>query len=190
MKEKSKYEFLKRCRVLALCQGACQVIIVVADSVEWWNGFTILLGETCSFFRVLCLSVMFYQTCNLTAMTTVYLEHPEGNEKKVPFPKVRIFAALCRTDSTESQSATDTSLSAWRFWKENMMPMVSGVPHSESLLYKDLEEVAIFNEVMLSVITKFAVGIVIPVTLHDLINSSYSGQQTLNCNCICFITGI
>ena len=69
--------------------------------------------------------------------------------------------------------------------EENMMPMVfsalllvclvlilSGVPHSESLLYKDLEEVAIFKEVMFSVITKFAVGIVIPLTLHDLINSS------------------
>ena len=167
------------------------------------------------------------------AMMTIYLEHPEGNKKQLPYPKVRIFAALClgfvgsamilwhncfshsliskvvfgvaffvtvslvvfllavtltknlETDSTESQSATDTSLSVWRFWKENMMPMVfsalllvclvlilSGVPHSESLLYKDLEEVAIFKEVMFSVITKFAVGIVIPLTLHDLINSS------------------
>ena len=99
-KYKSKYEFLKWCRVLALCQGACQVIILVADSVEWWNGSTILPGETCSFFRVLCLSVMFYQTCNLTAMMTVYLEHPEGNEKKVPLsesPNIcRTWSWICR----------------------------------------------------------------------------------------------
>ena len=207
-------------------------MIVVADSVEWWNGFTILPGETCSFFRVLCLSVMFYQTCNLTAMMTVYLEHPEGSKKQLPFLKVRIFAALClgfvgsalilwhncfthsliskvvfgvaffvtvslvvfllaatltknlETDSAESQSATETSLSVWRFWKENKMPMVfaalspaclvlilSGVPNSESLLYKDLEELAIFKAVLMMT-TKFAVGIVLPVTLHDLINSS------------------
>ena len=94
------------------------------------------------------------------------------------------------TDSTESQLATDTSSSAWRFWKENKMPMfftmlllaclvliLSGVPHLESLLYKDLEEVAIFKEIMFSVITKFAVGIVLPMTLHDLINSSYVGNK-------------
>ena len=93
------------------------------------------------------------------------------------------------TDSTESQSATDTSLSVWRFWKENKMPMaiaalllaclvliLSGVPHSE-LLYEDLEEVAIFKEVLFPMITKFAVGIVLPMTLHDLINSSYVGNK-------------
>ncbi|RMX51071.1 hypothetical protein pdam_00024378 [Pocillopora damicornis] len=87
------------------------------------------------------------------------------------------------TDSTESQSATDTSLS------ENKMPMaiaalllaclvliLSGVPHSE-LLYEDLEEVAIFKEVLFPMITKFAVGIVLPMTLHDLINSSYVGNK-------------
>ena len=240
-KDKSKYEFLEKCRLLAICQGASQVIILVADSVEWWNGLTILLGETCSFFRVLCLSVNFYQTCNLTAMMTVYYEHPEGNQKQLPFPKVRIFAALClgfvgsamilwhncfshalisevifklaffvtvslvlflfavtptkasknlEIDSTESQSATDNCLSPWKVWKENKMPMfftmlflacliliLSGAPHSESLLYEDLEEVAIFKEVMFSAITKFAVGIVLPVTLHDLINSSYMGNK-------------
>ena len=54
--------------------------------------------------------------------------------------------------------------------------ILSGV-HSESLLYEDLEEVAIFKEVMFSAITKFAVGIVLPVTLHDLINSSYIGNK-------------
>ena len=54
--------------------------------------------------------------------------------------------------------------------------ILSGV-QSESLLYEDLEEVAIFKEVMFSAITKFAVGIVLPVTLHDLINSSYVGNK-------------
>lgn len=54
--------------------------------------------------------------------------------------------------------------------------ILSGVPHSE-LLYEDLEEVAIFKEIMFSVITKFAVGIVLPMTVHDLINSSYVGNK-------------
>ena len=55
--------------------------------------------------------------------------------------------------------------------------ILNGAPHSESLLYEDLVEVAIFKEVMFSAITKFAVGIVLPVTLHDLINSSYMGNK-------------
>ncbi|XP_022784352.1 uncharacterized protein LOC111324954 [Stylophora pistillata] len=93
-KDESKYTFLENCRALAICQGACQVTILISDSVEWWNGFTILPGETCRFFRVLSLSVMFYQTCNLTAMMTVYNEHPAGQKTEEASCNARMYAAL------------------------------------------------------------------------------------------------
>ena len=94
------------------------------------------------------------------------------------------------THSTEAQSASDNRLSPWKALKENKFPIfftvlllacvviiLSGVPYSGSRLYEDWERVAIFKEVMFSVITKFAVGIVLPVSLYELINSSYVGKK-------------
>lgn len=233
-KDKTKYKFLESCRVLAICQGACHVIILVADTAEWWNGFTILPSKTCSFFRVLSLSVMFYQTCNLTAMMTVYNEHRTQDASS----KVRMYAALSmggvgssmiawhncfaqaptslfalkaafvlvvtflilllaaalftndEYNTLESQAAICTSASPLWVRKENMRPLfftilllpclvciLSGVPNTDSLLYEDYEQVTLFKEALYSVITKFAVGIVLPVTLYDLINSSYVNRK-------------
>lgn len=55
--------------------------------------------------------------------------------------------------------------------------ILSGVPNTDSLLYEDYEQVTLFKEALYSVITKFAVGIVLPVTLYDLINSSYVNRK-------------
>lgn len=55
--------------------------------------------------------------------------------------------------------------------------MLSGVPNTDSMLYEDYEQVTLFKEALYSVITKFAVGIVLPATLYDLINSSYVGKK-------------
>lgn len=237
-KDKSKYTFLENCGALAICQGAYQVIILTADSVELWNGFTILPGETCSPFRVLSLSVMFFQTCNLTAMMTVYNEHPAGRKTQEPSSKARMYAALslgvvgsaviiwhncCVQDlipllalktafvvivalvilllaaaltknvennTLESQAAIDKCASPLKDHKRSKKPIfftallllglvliVSGVPNTDSMPYEDDVQVTLFKEALYSVITKFALGIVLPVTLYDLINASYVGKK-------------
>lgn len=241
-KDESKYTFLENCRALAICQGACQVTILISDSVEWWNGFTILPGETCRFFRVLSLSVMFYQTCNLTAMMTVYNEHPAGQKTQEASCNARMYAALSlgvvgsamilwhncfiqglipqialktvfvvivalvilllaaaliknvENNTSESQAAINTCASPLKVHKVKRRPlfftvllllglvfMLSGVPNTDSMLYEDYEQVTLFKEALYSVITKFAVGIVLPATLYDLINSSYveKKEQTI-----------
>ncbi|CAH3136151.1 unnamed protein product, partial [Pocillopora meandrina] len=38
-RHEKKYRFFKKCWILLGLQVACQVVILVADAVEWWNGF-------------------------------------------------------------------------------------------------------------------------------------------------------
>lgn len=78
-RDKTKYKFIQKCWILASLQAACQVAIIIADAAEWWNGFPVQLTESCNVLRVLSLSMMFFQTCNLTAIITVYYEHPVGH---------------------------------------------------------------------------------------------------------------
>ena len=73
-KDKTKYKFLQRGRILVICQFACNVTIIVTDARESWTGFNIEPSESCDVFRVLFLSVMFFQVCNLTAIL-IHFEH-------------------------------------------------------------------------------------------------------------------
>ena len=73
---KKNNRFFKKCWILLGLQVACQVVILVADAVEWWNGFRIQATESCNVLRVLSLSMMFFQITNLTAIMKVCYQHP------------------------------------------------------------------------------------------------------------------
>ena len=75
-RHEKKYRFFKKCWILLGLQVACQVVILVADAVEWWNGFRIQATESCNVLRVLSLSMMFFQITNLTAIMKVCYQHP------------------------------------------------------------------------------------------------------------------
>ncbi|XP_027050697.1 uncharacterized protein LOC113678025 [Pocillopora damicornis] len=47
-RHEKKYRFFKKCWILLGLQVACQVVILVADAVEWWNGFRIQATESCN----------------------------------------------------------------------------------------------------------------------------------------------
>ena len=93
-KDKTKQKFIQKCRILASLQAACQVSILGADTAEWWKGFRIQPTESCNVLRVLSLSMMFFQTCNLTAIITVYYEHPVVHEKRRSFSYLLVYAVL------------------------------------------------------------------------------------------------
>ena len=75
-RHEKKYRFFKKCWILLGLQVACQVVILIADAVEWWNGFRIQATESCNVLRVLSLSMMFFQITNLTAIMKVCYQHP------------------------------------------------------------------------------------------------------------------
>lgn len=93
-KDKTKYKFIQKCWILASLQAACQVAIIIADVAEWWNGFRVQLTESCNVLRILSLSMMFFQTCNLTAIITVYYEHPVGHEERKSFSCLSMYVVL------------------------------------------------------------------------------------------------
>ena len=88
-KDKTKYKFLQKCRVLVIFQSAYQVTILVTNAVESWK---LLLDiqprESCNVFRALSNSMMFLQACNLTA---IYIMAQTGNQEV--FSKLQISAA-------------------------------------------------------------------------------------------------
>lgn len=73
--DKMKNTFLYKYRTLAICQCACQATFVVTDAVQSWKGFEIQARESCNVFRVLSISTLFFQACNITAMMIVYSDH-------------------------------------------------------------------------------------------------------------------
>ena len=73
--------FTKKCWILLGLHVACQVVILVADAADWWNGFRIQATESCNVLRVLSLSMMFFQISNLTAIMKVCYEHPSVHEE-------------------------------------------------------------------------------------------------------------
>ena len=80
-KDGKKYRFTKKCWILLGLHVACQVVILVADAADWWNGFRIQATESCNVLRVLSLSMMFFQISNLTAIMKVCYEHPSVDEE-------------------------------------------------------------------------------------------------------------
>lgn len=237
-KDEKRYKFLQKGRVLVILQFVCQVIILVVDSTEWWNGFNIQLSESCDVPRVLSLSLMFFQPCNLTAVMTVCCSCEDNATQKTQelSSKLRIGAALtlgfigscliwwngCVNDGYSSQFAlkfifvvtttyvvsqfgvaligdkglhqeepltdatSEEKANALSKWTKGRRPLYmtalmllfliiirSGKPSSGSLLCRhDSDEETLCTELVYSFITKFAVGIFLPMTLYDLIDSS------------------
>ena len=73
--EGMKNTFLFECRTLVICQCVCQATFFVTDGVQSWKGFEIQARESCDVFRVLSISTLYFQACNITAMTLVYSDH-------------------------------------------------------------------------------------------------------------------
>lgn len=90
----TKYKFVQKCWMLASLQAASQVAILVADGIEWWNGFQIQPTESCNVFRVLSLSMLFFQICIPTAIVTVCYEHLAGHEERKSFSCLSMYTVL------------------------------------------------------------------------------------------------
>lgn len=94
-KDKTKYTFLQRGRMFLVVQWICQVTILVADAVESWKRFaSYQLEESCSIFRVLSLSLMFFQACNLMAIITIFYETPVKSGNREFSTRFKIYAVL------------------------------------------------------------------------------------------------
>lgn len=93
-KDEKKYSFLQRGRMFLIIQWVCQVTILVADTVESWKVFAIHFKKSCNIFRVLSLSVLFFQACNLLAIVTIVLETPVKRGNREFSTKLKIFAVL------------------------------------------------------------------------------------------------
>ena len=93
-KDKTKYPFLQRGRMFFICQWICQVTILVADAVESWKGFGSQLKESCNIFRVLSLSLMFFQAYNLMAIVIILSESQVKRENREFSTKLKISAVL------------------------------------------------------------------------------------------------
>lgn len=89
---------------------------------------------------------------------------------------------------TSTKTSTSTSFSLWSVCQENKMSLLfmaslltflavllSAFPRSSFSL--DFEQTKIFQEVMYSLITRFVVGIALPLTICDLIDSSYEENE-------------
>ena len=93
-KDKTRYTFLKKCRTLAVCQCACQVVILVADAVESWKGLEAQPRESCNVFRALSSSMLFFQGCNLMAILIIYFDQPTSHGTSELCSKLKISAVL------------------------------------------------------------------------------------------------
>ena len=93
-KDKTKYPFLQRGRMFFICQWICQVTILVADAVESWKGFGSQLKESCNIFRVLSLSMMFFQAYNLMAIVMILSESQVKRKNREFSTKLKISAVL------------------------------------------------------------------------------------------------
>ena len=235
VKDKAKYKFLQKGRVLVICQFACQVTLLLMDVMHWWNGFPAQPKEPCDFFRVVFVSILFFQPCNLTAMIIVSSapEDPatqtnqeisvnlrvsatltlgffgpamfcwhscfyEGHRSllalivtffvTVAFIVSEIAMVLIRGEGGEQLTYSTSKIeSVLNMWKKNKWPFLSTAlmlmclvlilsgarsKYKPLLCRHDSDNEALCLDVILSFITKFAVGIYLPMKLYDLINSS------------------
>ena len=93
-KDKTKYTFLQKCRTLAICQCACQVIILLVDAAESWKGLETEPRESCNVIRVTSSSMLFFQACNLMAILIIYFNQPTAHGASEMCCKLKISAAL------------------------------------------------------------------------------------------------
>ena len=96
VKDKAKYKFLRKGKALVICQCACQGTLLLMDVMQWWNGFSAQSKEPCDFFRILFVSIMFFQTFNLTAIIIVSSapEDPATETNQELLINLRVSAAL------------------------------------------------------------------------------------------------
>lgn len=94
-KDEKKYSFLQRGRMFLIIQWVCQVTILVADTVESWKVFAIHFKKSCNIFRVLSLSVLFFQACNLLAIVTIVLETPVKRGNREFFDQTQNICSPC-----------------------------------------------------------------------------------------------
>ena len=232
--DKRKYTFLQKCRILAICQCACQVVILLADAVESWKRLETESRESCDILRILSSSMLFFQACNLMAISINYFDQPTAHGTSELCSKLMILAALSlgftglamiwfnncfshefrfqlvlrvifvtsvafviflftlearknihvHLDVDTQHSSIKTCSLLWKVFKENrrqllfitlllvcLLVILSWSPRSaENVARKD---------VLYSVITRFVVGIVLPVTFTDLIESSQQDENGL-----------
>ena len=233
-KDKTKYTFLQKCRPLAICQCACQVIILLVEAVESWKGLGTEPRESCNFFRVLSSSMLFFQGCNLMAILIIYFDQPTAHGTSELCSKLKISAALflgftgsamiwwytCSSreflfqmvlrvifiasvafvillfawdarNNIDVQLEVDTQQASmktcsllWKVFKTKRRTVLFITLSLVCLLVilswspRSAENEAL-KDALYSVITKFVVGIVPPVTFFDLIESSKQDENGL-----------
>ena len=92
--DKMNNTFPYKCRTLAICQCTCQAMFVVTDAVQSWKGFEIQARESCDLFRVLSISTLFFQACNITAMMLVYSDDGSPANQDASFKRIKLTATL------------------------------------------------------------------------------------------------
>ena len=92
--DKRKYTFLQKCRTLAICQCACQVVILLAGAAELWEGLETESREYCDVFRVLSSSMLFFQGCNLMAISVICFDQSTEHGTSELCSKLKILAVL------------------------------------------------------------------------------------------------
>ena len=232
--EKRKYTFLQKCKTLAICQCACQFVILLTGAAESWEGLENESRESCNVFSVMSSSMLFFQACNLMAISIIYFDQPTEHGTSELCSKLKILAALflgltgsaltwcysCISQEFRFQmalrvifavsvafvvlllawdarnnlqdqldeDAEEVSLKPcsllWKILKENCRPLLfitllfvrllilsSWLPRCPE---DEDRKVALF-----SVITRFVVGIVLPVTFIDLIEMSKQEEKRI-----------
>ena len=241
-KGKMNNTFLHKCRALIICQCACQVTILVTNAVESWKlWLDIHPRETCNVFRVLSLSTIFFQACNLTAILINYSDHRMACENTDLSSRLKMSAALslgfigsaitvwycCFPQEFLSQmvvkgvlfmvtvmffillfataskniheqvedtnphpaASTKTHPLLWNACKENkrstLMLFITLLLIYLALILRmlpcssfslDFEQARFFQDVIYSLITSYVFGIVLPLAIIDVIDSSYEEE--------------
>ena len=93
-KDTTKYTILQKCKTISICQCACQVIILVTGAVESWTGFHDQFRESCIVFKLLWISVMFLQACNITAILIIDSDHSLVCRNRDVSSKLKMAATL------------------------------------------------------------------------------------------------
>ena len=91
-----KNTFVQMCKILAVCHSACQVMIVVTDAVEWWQGFE-KSRQSCNIFRVLSICMMILQAFNITVIMIIHSYHriQEVSSTLKGIAALHIYSAAC-----------------------------------------------------------------------------------------------
>jgi len=93
--------------MLAIWQVACQATILVMDAVESWNGFDVQPRESCNVLRVLSLSMMLIQACNINVTMIIYFDHYMAYQnQELLSSKVKIAVAV-------SMGISDSLITWW-----------------------------------------------------------------------------